>query len=170
MSPLKIFDNNKILWLAVVLIIAGVFVMVSRSLNDALNLYAPRQETSMMEDSKTQSGDAITQVSQLPEVIEFKNAVEEGGRSTFHVERENFGGAPQGTTAIRVFEVFPDHQTTFGRYAVDENSKIYRYKNKTQFLRRRENLIANEILWGINVVLVINDTQHIFPLPSRFTH
>jgi len=127
MSPLKIFDNNKILWLAVALIIAGVFVMVSRSLNDALNLYAPRQETSMMEDSKTQSGDAITQVSQLPEVIEFKNAVEEGGRSTFHVERENFGGAPQGTTAIRVFEVFPDHQTTFGRYAVDENSKIYRY-------------------------------------------
>ena len=119
------FDSNKIVWLVVLLVVVGIVVMLSRSANENTNLNIPVEESTMMKNSSDES--ALTSVSELAEVVEFKNAVEEGGRSTFHVERENFGAAPQGTTAVRVFEIFPDHQTTFGRYAVDENSKIYRY-------------------------------------------
>lgn len=67
----------------------------------------------------------------LPEVVEFKNAVEENGRSTFRIELEKFGPAGELYIVVRVFEVFSDHQTTFNRYRVDPKGMVSRYNGVT---------------------------------------
>ncbi|MBI2617240.1 hypothetical protein HYW55_03850 [Candidatus Gottesmanbacteria bacterium] len=74
-----------------------------------------------------QSENGIERVSKLPEVVEFQQAVEEGGRSTFHVDIAKDPTADERFYLIQVFELFPDHRTTFGwyRYNPDEQ-KIYR--------------------------------------------
>ncbi|MCR4263151.1 MAG: hypothetical protein NUV98_00340 [Candidatus Roizmanbacteria bacterium] len=73
------------------------------------------------------SDSIVNRVIQLPEVQEFKQAVEENGRSTFYAEVEDFASSDPNSTVIRVFEVFPDHQTTFNRYSINTQGTISRY-------------------------------------------
>lgn len=61
----------------------------------------------------------IKLVSQLSEVQDFKKAVEENGRSTFGVTVDHQEGQ---YSVIRVFELFPDHITTFSWYRVDNKT------------------------------------------------
>lgn len=76
---------------------------------------------------KDESASATQAISTLPEVQEFRGEVERGGRSTFSVE---IGAAPTGDEpyyTVQVFEIFPDHRSTFGWYRYDpKTGSIYR--------------------------------------------
>lgn len=67
---------------------------------------------------------AIAKVSQLAEAKEFKMLVEENGRSSFAVE---IAGQPEKDFPyylVQVFEIFPDHRTTFGWYRFDPKTEV----------------------------------------------
>lgn len=68
----------------------------------------------------------VDTINSLAEVQEFKRAVEENKRSTFYISKEEFATAQSGTV-YRVYEIFPDHQTTFNRYTIDEKGDILKY-------------------------------------------
>lgn len=70
-------------------------------------------------------------VASLPEVKEFKNAVEKNGRSIFRLNLEEFGPINEEYTVVRVFEIYSDHQTTFNRYRVYPKGMISRYSALT---------------------------------------
>lgn len=67
---------------------------------------------------------AVDLVSELPEVREFKKAVEEGGRSKFYVEMAAKPTKDEPYYLIQVFEVFPDHRATFGWYKYYPKTKL----------------------------------------------
>jgi len=62
----------------------------------------------------------VNRVTQLPEVQEFKQAVEENGRSTFMVRIDRMPTDQEPFYSVQVYEIFPDHQTTFNWYRVDK--------------------------------------------------
>lgn len=69
----------------------------------------------------------VSLVSSLPEVREFKKAVEEGGRSKFGIAVDHGPSEDEPYYTIQVFEFFPDHRTTFGWFRYDPRSgDVYR--------------------------------------------
>lgn len=71
---------------------------------------------------------ALGSVMNVVEVKSFQKDVFENNRSTFNIAIDR---DPKGTGSyyvIAVFELFPDHRTTFNRYRVSQDDgKIYRY-------------------------------------------
>ena len=65
---------------------------------------------------------AMAAVLNLAEVREFQKDVFENSRSKFFIGTEAFGGSD----VITVFEVFPDHRTTYNRYRM-QNDQVSRY-------------------------------------------
>lgn len=113
--------NKKVLPVLIVLGLVGVFLLISKNIkikNQGKNIQAPRVGVSNNEAQK-----AIDAVAKIKKVQDFKKLVEENGRSKFSIA---IGASPAKDTPyylVQVFEIFPDHQTTFAWYRYDPKSK-----------------------------------------------
>lgn len=78
-------------------------------------------------DSKSING-ALGSVMNVVEVKNFQKDVFENNRSTFNIVLDRDPKDTGSYYVIAVFELFPDHRTTFNRYRVSQDDgKIYRY-------------------------------------------
>lgn len=113
--------NRKILPILIGLGLMGGFLLVSGNIkikNQKEDIHLPEVGVSNDEAQK-----AIDAVAKIQEVQDFKKLVEESSRSKFSIE---IGALPTKNMPyylVQVFEIFPDHQTTFAWYRYDPKSR-----------------------------------------------
>lgn len=112
--------KRKVLPFLIGLGLIGGLLLVSGKIKtgNQENIQLPEVSVSNDEAQK-----AIDAVAKLKEVQDFKKLVEENGQSKFDIEVAALPTKETPYYLIQVFEIFPDHQTTFAWYRYEPKSE-----------------------------------------------